>query len=230
MKKRPIYKILLLALILILIVTSVFIFSNDNQKSEVTTIGENVNGSVQKITTGNLGSEDTAVIILGVHPREHEVHEALNATMKNITSTDNNLTKRFVIYYIVVNDNITSRNETRAAGEQLANQFIVPDIKNETPFLVTDVHEIDRYYEYPNFIEAISNNTVTQNYIKNISKDIGIRNFDFKEGTSPELVTKPIANQGLNTILFEVSITYKIEQKKEQSRKLIYAIDNLERV
>lgn len=230
MKKRPIYKILLLALILILIVTSVFIFSKDNQKSEVTTIGENVNGSVQKITTGNLGSEDTAVIILGVHPREHEVHEALNATMKNITSTDNNLTKRFVIYYIVVNDNITSRNETRAAGEQLANQFIVPDIKNETPFLVTDVHEIDRYYEYPNFIEAISNNTVTQNYIKNISKDIGIRNFDFKEGTSPELVTKPIANQGLNTILFEVSITYKMEQKKEQARKLIYAIDNLERV
>ncbi|WP_178648041.1 hypothetical protein [uncultured Methanobrevibacter sp.] len=230
MKKRPIYKILLLALILILIVTSVFIFSNDNQKSEVTTIGENVNGSVQKITTGNLGSEDTAVIILGVHPREHEVHEALNATMKNITSTDNNLTKRFIIYYIVVNDNITSRNETRAAGEQLANQFIVPDIKNETPFLVTDVHEIDRYYEYPNFIEAISNNTVTQNYIKNISKDIGIRNFDFKEGTSPELVTKPIANQGLNTILFEVSITYKMEQKKEQARKLIYAIDNLERV
>lgn len=230
MKKRPIYKILLLALILILIVTSVFIFSNDNQKSEVTTIGENVNGSVQKITTGNLGSEDTAVIILGVHPREHEVHEALNATMKNITSTDNNLTKRFVIYYIVVNDNITSRNETRAAGEQLANQFIVPDIKNETPFLVTDVHEIDRYYEYPNFIEAISNNTVTQNYIKNISKDIGIRNFDFKEGTSPELVTKPIANQDLNTILFEVSITYKMEQKKEQARKLIYAIDNLERV
>lgn len=230
MKKRPIYKILLLALVLILIVTSVFIFSNDNQKSEVTTIGENVNGSVQKITTGNLGSEDTAVIILGVHPREHEVHEALNATMKNITSTDNNLTKRFVIYYIVVNDNITSRNETRAAGEQLANQFIVPDIKNETPFLVTDVHEIDRYYEYPNFIEAISNNTVTQNYIKNISKDIGIRNFDFKEGTSPELVTKPIANQDLNTILFEVSITYKMEQKKEQARKLIYAIDNLERV
>ncbi len=230
MKKRPIYKILLLALILILIVTSVFIFSKDNQKSEVTTIGENVNGSVQKITTGNLGSEDTAVIILGVHPREHEVHEALNATMKNITSTDNNLTKRFIIYYIVVNDNITSRNETRAAGEQLANQFIVPDIKNETPFLVTDVHEIDRYYEYPNFIEAISNNTVTQNYIKNISKDIGIRNFDFKEGTSPELVTKPIANQGLNTILFEVSITYKMEQKKEQARKLIYAIDNLERV
>ena len=55
MKKRPIYKILLLALILILIVTSVFIFSKDNQKSEVTTIGENVNGSVQKITTGNLG-------------------------------------------------------------------------------------------------------------------------------------------------------------------------------
>ena len=150
--------------------------------------------------------------------------------MKNITSTDNNLTKRFIIYYIVVNDNITSRNETRAAGEQLANQFIVPDIKNETPFLVTDVHEIDRYYEYPNFIEAISNNTVTQNYIKNISKDIGIRNFDFKEGTSPELVTKPIANQGLNTILFEVSITYKMEQKKEQARKLIYAIDNLERV
>lgn len=230
MKKRPIFKILLLALILILIVTTVLIFSNNNQKSEVAIIGENVNGTVQKITTGNLNSKDTAVIILGVHSREHEIHEAVNATMKNITETNNNLTKKFIIYYIVVNDNITSKNETRAAGEQLANKFIVQDIKNETPFLVTDIHEIDRYYEYPNFIEAISNNTATQNYIKNISNAIGIKNFDFKEGTSPELVTKPIAKQGLNTILFEISITYNIEQKKEQARKLIYAIDSLEKV
>lgn len=39
---------------------------------------------------------DTVGVILGVHPREHEIHEEVNKTIANITGeneTTNNLTK-----------------------------------------------------------------------------------------------------------------------------------------
>lgn len=84
-----------------------------------------------------------------------------NNTLYNITGDNgtNNLTKRYVVYYIDVNDNITNRTATRDAGETLGNTFVVPNMKNNKPFLVIDIHEIDSDYEYSNFIYSVSNNT-----------------------------------------------------------------------
>lgn len=216
-------------LIVVLIVNTALIILNNSPQSEQTIIGNNTNGTVYKITTGNLNSNETAVLILGVHPREYEIHEVTNKTIANITGSDdtNNLTKKFVVYYVVTDDNITSREDTRHAGEELANKFIVPDIKNENPFVVVDIHEIDGYYEYSNFIYSISDNNQSQEYAEEISKEISVKNFNFTEGTSPELVTKPIAEQGFNTLLFETAITNKIDEKQNISKKLIYAIDGL---
>lgn len=227
MKKRSLYKILLLVLVIIFILNTNFIIF-DNSHEEIVSIGNNTNGTVYKITTGNLHSQDTAVVILGVHAREHEIHEAVNSTMENITSSDANaLNKKFVIYYIVLKENIVSREDTRHAGEELANRFIVPDVKNVNPFVVVDVHEIDGYYEYSNFIYSISNNTKSQEYAEIISEAVGVKDFNFTEGTSPELVTKPIADQGYNTLLFETAITNKMNEKDAIAEKLIYAIDGL---
>ncbi|MDO5849213.1 MAG: hypothetical protein Q4P18_06740 [Methanobrevibacter sp.] len=230
MKKRNIYKILLLALVVILIANTGFIVLNEStaDHEKATAIGSNANGTVYKITTGNLDSNETAVLILGVHPREHEIHEAVNETIKNITNNDGSkLSKKFVIYYVVVNDNITSREETRSAGECLAHQVIVPNIKSENPFVVVDIHEIDGYYEYSNFICPISNNSITNNYADKISKDINVVRFNFTEGTSPEVVTKPISEKGINTLIFETAITNSIHDKEAIAKKLIYSIDSL---
>ena len=103
--------------------------SNDNSQTNtynITEVGHNDNGTVYKIVAGNASSNDTVGVILGVHSREHEIHEAINKTIHNIThSEDKNLTKKFVIYYVKVNDNLTSRDDTRPAGELLANKFVV---------------------------------------------------------------------------------------------------------
>ena len=50
----------------------------------VTSVGGNVNGTVYKIIAGNESSNETVGIILGVHPREHEIHEEVNKTIYNI--------------------------------------------------------------------------------------------------------------------------------------------------
>lgn len=235
MNKKIQYQILLAVLIVIVIFNLAIILSSvmdtpDNIYN-VTSVGENVNGTVYKIEAGNMSSNETVGIILGVHPREHEIHEAVNNTIYNITSENgtHNLTKKYVIYYIKTKDNITSREDTRDAGEKLANKYIVPNIAKDNPFIVVDVHEINPDYEYSNFIFSLSNKSDKINsYIDKLTNDVNLVDYQFSEGTSPEKVTKPIANKGINTLLMETSITDSLSQKQHTADNLIRSLDGLQ--
>lgn len=235
MNKKMQYQILLIVLVAIVVFNLAIIFSSmmstpDNDYN-ITTVGQNANGTVYKIEAGNMSSNETVGIILGVHPREHEIHEAVNNTIYNITSENgtHNLTKKYVIYYVKTKDNITSREDTRPAGEELANKFIVPNIVKDNPFIVLDVHEINPDYEYSNFIFSLSNRTdKIDSYISNITNDVNLVDYQFDEGTSPEKVTKPIASKGINTLLMETSITDALMEKQKTADNLIKSLDRLE--
>ncbi len=235
MNKKMQYQILLIVLVVIVIFNLAIIFSSmmstpDNDYN-ITSIGHNANGTVYKIEAGNMSSNETVGIILGVHPREHEIHEAVNNTIYNITSENgtHNLTKKYVIYYVKTKANITSREDTRPAGEELANKFIVPNIVKDKPFIVLDVHEINPDYEYSNFIFSLSNRTDAINsYISNITNDVNLVDYQFNDGTSPEKVTKPIASKGINTLLMETSITDALMEKQKTADNLIASLDSLE--
>ena len=235
MNKKIQYQILLVVLLAIVIINIAFMISEVTQGPDniynVTTVGSNVNGTVYKIEAGNMSSNETVGIILGVHPREHEIHEEVNNTIYNITSENGtqNLTKKFVIYYVKTIDNLTSREDIRPAGEELANQFIVPNIAKDNPFIVVDVHEINPDYEYSNFIFSLSNRTdKIDSYITKLSNDVNLVNYEFTEGTSPEKVTIPIAEKGINTLLMETSITDALTQKHQTAENLVRSLDGLD--
>lgn len=228
------YQILLVVLLLIVIINISFMISEVTRGPDniynITSVGSNVNGTVYKIEAGNMSSNETVGIILGVHPREYEIHEEVNKTIYNITSEDGvqNLTKKYVIYYVKTIDNLTSREDTRSAGEELANKFIVPNIAKDNPFIVVDVHEINPDYEYSNFIFSLSNKTdKIDSYINKLSNDVNLVNYEFDEGTSPEKVTIPIAEKGINTLLMETSITDPLTQKHQTAVNLIKSLDEL---
>ncbi len=234
MNKKIQYQILLIILVVIVAINLTVIIGEVTKTPEntynVTEVGGNVNGTVYKIIAGNTSSNETVGIILGVHPREHEIHEEVNKTIYNITSENGtqNLTKRYVIYYIQTKDNITSHDETRAAGEELAHKYIVPNIARDNPFVVVDVHEINPDYEYSNFIFSLSNRTDKINsYISKLSNDVNLVDYNFDLGTSPEKVTKPIADKGINTLLMETSITDSLIQKHHTAENLIRSLDEL---
>ena len=235
MNKKRQYQILLIILIAIVIFNLAIILSSvmntpDNIYN-VTTVGKNANGTVYKIEAGNMSSNETVGLILGVHPREHEIHEAINNTIYNITSENGtqNLTKKYVIYYVQTKDNLTTRDDTRPAGEELANKYIVPNIAKDDPFIVIDVHEINPDYEYSNFIFSLSNRTdKIDSYISKLSSDVNLVDYQFSEGTSPEKVTIPIAEKGINTLLMETSITDPLMAKQQTADNLIRSLDELE--
>ena len=234
MNKKNQYKLLLLILVIIVIINlAIILTANDNittNNYNTTTVGKNANGTVYKIVAGNTSSNETVGIILGVHPREHEIHEAVNRTIHNITceNGDQNLTKKYVIYYVKVKDELTSRDDTRHAGEELSQKFVVPKIEKDKPFVVVDVHEIDPVYEYSNFLFVLSNRTdKITGYVNELCDNMGIVEFNFTEGTSPEKVTMPIAKKGIPTILIETSITDNLSEKQDTANKLIESLDKL---
>lgn len=234
MNKKIQYQILLIILIAIVVINLTIIIGDVTKSPDntynVKRVGSNVNGTVYKVVAGNTSSNETIGIILGVHPREHEIHEEINKTIYNITSENGtqNLTKKYVIYYVKTKENITSHDETRAAGEELANKYIVPNIKDDNPFLVIDIHEINPTYEYSNFIFSLSNRTdKIDSYISNLTRDVNLVDYEFPEGTSPEKVTKPIAKKGINTLLMETSIIDSMTQKHQTAVNLINCLDKL---
>ena len=234
MNKKFQYQILLIILIAIVIFNLSIIIGELNKTPEniynVTEIGGNQNGTVYKIVAGNESSNETVGIILGVHPREHEIHEKVNDTIYNITSENgtNNLTKHYVIYYIQTIDSLTSHDETRDAGEELANEYIVPNIVKDNPFVVVDVHEINPDYEYSNFVFSLSNRTDKINStISKLSSDVNLVDYNFDLGTSPEKVTIPIAEKGIDTLLVETSITDSLTQKQKTAENLVRGLDGL---
>ena len=234
MNKKIQYQILLIILIAIVIINLSIIISDvtkgPTNTYNVTEIGSNDNGEVYKVIAGNTSSNETVGVILGVHPREHEIHEEVNKTIYDITSENGtqNLTKKYVIYYVKTKDSLTSHDETRAAGEELANKYIVPNIVKDNPFVVIDVHEINPEYEYSNFIFSLSNRTDTVNsYVNKLSNDVNLVDYNFGLGTSPEKVTIPIADKGINTLLMETSITDSITQKHQTAVNLINCLDSL---
>lgn len=234
MNKKMQYQILLIILVVIVIFNLSIMVSEVTRGPDniynVTAVGSNVNGTVYKIEAGNMSSNETVGIILGVHPREHEIHEEVNKTIYNITNENGtqNLTKRYVIYYVKIIDNLTSREDTRPAGEELANKFVVPNIVKDNPILVIDVHEINPDYEYSNFIFSLSNKSAKlDSYIDKLSNDVNLVEYDFADGTSPEKVTIPIAEKGIDTVLMETSITDALTQKHQTAENLVRSLDGL---
>lgn len=230
---------IIISIILILIVIGVgitLILNESQQETETldeytTIIGNNSNGTVYKITYGNLSSNNTAIMILGVHSLENGTHIATNESIMNFTK-DNTLKNRFVAYYIKLNFNDSGMNTSdydtnRHMGELLANEYVVPDIENYDPYFVVDVHEMENYWENQKYVGIINNESnVSVQYANEIAGNLSFPVFPITGGTSPEWVTIPISNNRHEVILFETAQDDSMENKTQIASNLVRIVDN----
>ena len=135
---KKLIKILLAVLVLLVIFAGITTFTQQKAPQQdtpildeyTTIIGNNSNGTVYKITCGNESSNDTAILILGVHSLEGGIHNATNDTIIKFTK-ENNLSKKYIVYFIKLNFkdsgmNITDYDTNRHMGELLAHEYVVP--------------------------------------------------------------------------------------------------------
>ena len=222
-----------------------FVVGKDGVSSKVFAykrfLGKTSKGYVEKLYYGNLSSNETMALIVGVHVQESGMHKSIQHALKIKSSA---LNKRFVLYYIHVTKNQNNYDKSRMNGQILAKKFIVPDISSEKPSIVTDVHET-RYkisgYKYPRFIHIISTNSRPGVKVSNkiYSKSVVYLNRILKiapylkrydpppTGSSPIYVTIPIANKGFVSYVYETEASYSIKTKRNQAKKYILALNKL---
>ena len=236
---KKIVKILLVILILLIIFAGVMTFTHQGAQNDVeildeytTVLGTNSNGTVYKIICGNNSSDDTAIMILGVHSLEGGIHNATNKTLIEFTK-DNSLNRKYIVYFIKLNFkdsgmNTSDYNTNRHMGELLANEYVVPDIERYDPYIVVDVHEMEKYWDEQRYVGVIDNQSdVEMEYAHRLSNNLSYPIFKINAGTSPEWVTMPIEKNNHNVILFETAQSDTQQNKTLTAIDLVRTIDNL---
>ncbi len=185
-------------------------------------------GYVEKEVYGNQSSNQTIVLIVGLHPQENGIHTAIANALLNQSL---NLTKRYVIYKIHVTQDADDYSKGRMNGQLLGQQFIVPDVPKENPFLTLDIHENhgpDSGYDYERFLYPISNTSITTTYANQIISQMPfLVIYSPPNPTSPEYVTMPIAKYGIPTIIYETYMFDNLTKKDSDANAFISAVDTL---
>jgi hypothetical protein len=191
-------------------------------------LGNTSYGYVEKEVCGNQSSNQTIVLIVGLHPQENGIHTAIANALLNQTL---NLTKRYVIYKIHVTLDADDYSKGRMNGQLLGQEFIVPDVPKENPILTLDIHEnhgVDSGYKYERFLYPISNTSVTTTYANQI---ISLMPFLVvytpPNPTSPQYVTMPIAKYGIPTIIYETYMFDNLTKKDSDANLFINAVDTI---
>lgn len=185
-------------------------------------------GYVQKEFYGNQTSNQSIVLIVGVHPLENGIHTAIADAVSNKSS---NLSKRYVLYKVHVTQDANDYSKGRMNGQLLAQQFIVPNVSSENPFLVVDIHENNYQssdYTHCRFLYLISNTTKTSGYADQIISEMPFLTiYSPPNPTSTPYVTIPIANMGISTMVYETYLKDTVAQKASDARAFIDALDNI---
>jgi hypothetical protein len=198
-------KKLFLIIIFILILITIPYLLFEGQSHEL--IGSNDMGYVTKDVYNYYNAEQTIIVITGIHPREKL---AINPEIESV--------KRFAMTHRanVINYNVTvtkapeDYKNCRYNGEHLVAQYILPDINQSRGDVVIISHSHVEGYGEGFYIatpamdeasvrigEEINNSNINFNYYRTPTNET-------YKSTSIELVSKPLADSGYPTLVYEI--------------------------
>jgi len=198
--------------------------------SPVELLGMNTAGSV--IKTGPYGNKSSPIkiaYVIGVHPREHNSHQAiLNMLLKN----QGDLKYCYYIYIIGVKPETHDYNESRYYGQLLAYKYAVSDIEKNKFNLVVDVHSNQGKYEKRTFVfTALPHDlsmSITGFLVRNIpglSYYVPPRSI---EPTSAPYISEPLIKNEIPTIVYETYLNETLNISEQKAEEFIMTLDDYE--
>lgn len=190
-------------------------------------------GTVEVIKNiGNPNSSKKIAYVVGVHPLEHEVHETLIKILPNRTG----LNYSYDIYVINVTENVGHYGEGlsddedpgRQNGQNLAHEFVYPEINDDGYDLAIDVHSNVGAYPYKTFVFSPVKESISVDYANEIANNChNISYYAPDSTTSGPFLTIPLNENGIPAFYFEEYSFAPQDVKDEHILELIHAVDNL---
>ena len=197
-------------LILVLLVSISFIIFNEDyqlEHAQYKVIGNTSLGTVEKVVYGNQNSDKSIALITGIHPRETLaiVPEIISA-QQYVKNHDD---VKIIHYKVNVTKDPTDYKKGRANGESLVHDYVNPDVTQSDADCVIISHSHIKNYGQGFYVATpeMDNASATIGYKINETSDF---NYYPKTGnetyksTSAVLVSKPIAQAGYPTFVYEI--------------------------
>ncbi len=200
-----------------------------NPSQDMKIMGVDNNGLV--IREGPYGDQNamfTIAYILGVHPLEYKSHWAIKKALMGRRDT---LNYKYYIYEVTVLPDRYDYNLGRIHGQQLALNYVVPDIVNEGFDLVIDVHSNRGYYAEKRFIAVPINDPDSEKAAGMIVAKVPWLKFYIppaeKGPTSGPYVSIPLIRSGTPTLVYETYRYDKYDLVVRQAFTMVEVVDGI---
>jgi hypothetical protein len=191
--------------VIILVLAAAFLFANSSQHS---ILGSNQQGYVTKEVYSHYGNSSVKIaVITGMHPREN-LSTNLVPKVVQIFGLLNNV--EIVDYHVTVTDQPDDFDVGRSNGQDLVEQYVIPDIKTSDYQLVIIAHDHEQGYGDGYYIatpthdnksvtlgEAVHQLLTTFNYYPGSASTR-------EKSTSISQIDRPLTNAGYPVFVYEI--------------------------
>ena len=167
---------------------------------------ENDLGTVDKYVFGNANAETELVLIAGIHPREKlSIEPEIKAAKEFAKGHD----VKFTVYHVNVTKNATDYQESRDNGESLVHDYINPDVNTTHAKAVIISHSHIEGYGEGFYLATPAMDNASVELSQKIANSSDFKYFPANKSqplkaTSAILVSKPIADAGYPTFVYEI--------------------------
>lgn len=192
-------------LIIVLLAIIGVLFAYD-YTSNSTNHWENDLGTVDKIVYGNNNSNTELVLIAGIHPREPL---SIEPEIKAAKEFAQNHDVKFTVYHVNVTKDPDVYQASRDNGESLVHDYVVPDISKTNGKAVIISHSHVEGYGEGFYLATPAMDKASVDISHKIANSSDFKYFPTDtskpyKATSATLVSKPIADAGYPTFVYEI--------------------------
>ncbi len=196
----------LILILIILIIGGFFVLQNSNY-NEITyhTLGNTSIGTVEKGISGNENATTCIALITGIHPRETlSIGPEIEAA-KQFGNDD----VKIIHYKVTVTQNPMDYAEGRANGESLVHDYVNPDVTSSDADAVIISHSHVPEYGQGFYLATPEMDSASVSIARNIEQSSDFNYYpvtgnETYKSTSAVLVSKPIAQAGYPTFVYEI--------------------------
>ena len=216
-------KIIIIIAILFIIGALILISYEEPIPMKSNIIGDTDIGTVEKNIYGNESMNNTIALITGIHPREKLAIDPEIKAAKDFVRQHDDV--KVIHYQINVTQDPEDYENGRANGESLVHDFVNPDVTNSDADCVIISHSHEPWYgegfylatpEMDDASVEISlkiNETTDFNYYPRTGNET-------YKSTSAVLVSRPIAQAGYPTFVYEIPEDITDEDSTNKAKEL----------
>jgi hypothetical protein len=196
---------LIIILFIIVLFAAFYIVTHNYNEIEYTTLANTSIGTVEKGISGNENATKCIALITGIHPRETLSIDPEIQAAKEFGNDE----VKIINYKVTVTQNPEDYNEGRANGESLVHDYVNPDVTSSDADAVIISHSHNPTYGEGFYLATPEMDSASVNIARNIEKTSDFNYYpvtgnETYKSTSAVLVSKPIAQAGYPTFVYEI--------------------------